>query len=134
MLKEFGWTHEEYVQRVLAANDYLDSQVVGKSSLTGIAGNLVAAEKEAANLPARLQDLASQRAYQESLVRVFGDSASLAKLERQSLNALFDGQPATPPDARSVSAQKQFEASGQAARLAGLSQEEMAGIDRKSVV
>ncbi|HRK15645.1 MAG TPA: hypothetical protein PK490_15295, partial [Prosthecobacter sp.] len=128
VLKEFGWTHEEYVQRVLAANDYLDSQVVGKSSLTGIAGNLVAAEKEAANLPARLQDLASQRAYQESLVRVFGDSASLAKLERQSLNALFDGQPATPPDARSVSAQKQFEASGQAARLAGLSQEEMAGI------
>lgn len=128
VLKEFGWTHEEYVQRVLAANDYLDAQVVGQSSLTGIAGSLVAAEKEAANLPARLQDLASQRAYQESLVRVFGDSAALAKLERQSLNALFDGQPATPPDARSVSAHKQFEASGQAARLAGISQEEMAGI------
>ncbi|MGV3659028.1 MAG: hypothetical protein ACO1TE_02555 [Prosthecobacter sp.] len=94
VLKKLGWTHREYVERVLAATRTLDTQVVRNSTLMTFANDLASVEKSAVKGAETAAALRESEAVRN--LELAARAARIAGIAKKDIESALANPPADP--------------------------------------
>lgn len=97
VLKKLGWTHREYVERVLSATKTLDAEVVKNSTLMGFANDLASVEKTAVKTARTAAALRDSEAVRN--LELAARAARIAGIARRDIDAALAQPPVDPAEA-----------------------------------